>query len=199
MSGTGAQPLTQHTIEQFLHDLASRTPAPSGGAVAAITAAAAAALTAMAARFNSGELAELAERADTLQHEAGRLADRDADAYGAVLAASRLPADDPDRTERLSAAIRAATDVPLQIAATGSEIAKVAVPLASTGNVNLRGDAAVAALLADGVARAAHTLVELNAKRGQLEDSWAARSAEHARAAQEAIQNVAHMPPKPTP
>ena len=54
------------TVENFLHALAARVPAPGGGATAALHAAQAAALVAMVARYSDGP--RFAEHAE-LVHE----------------------------------------------------------------------------------------------------------------------------------
>ena len=83
----------------FLDLVASREPAPGGGASAAVTVALAAALTAMAARFSTEHLADaddLAARADELRAEVVPLARADGAAYGRVLDAQRAPRDDEE-------------------------------------------------------------------------------------------------------
>src|ERR1700687_6059514 len=85
------------TIAAFLDQLAARVPAPGGGATAALHAAQAAALLAMVARYSNGARynAELMNRivteADELREDALALAEADADAFGAVAEAYRLP------------------------------------------------------------------------------------------------------------
>ena len=161
-AGGQIAPARDTTVGEFLDALAARAPAPAAGACAAITAAAAAALAAKAARFSAGELGELAATADRLRAEVVPLADADGAAYGAVLAAARLPRDHPDRRERLAGAVAAATEIPLRIARIGAEVATLAGRLEREGNPNLRGDAQAAALLADGATQAAVALVHIN-------------------------------------
>ena len=135
----------------FLDEVAARTPAPGGGAVAAMTAASAAALVSMAARFSSSE--EIANAGDELRARLVQLAADDAAAYTAVLAAQG-----PARQE----ALRVATDVPREIATTAAEVAILAHGLVSNGNPRLVGDARVAELLAEAAGKAAGVLVEIN-------------------------------------
>ena len=93
------------TIAAFLDQLAARVPAPGGGATAALHAAQAAALLAMVARYSNGARynAELMNRivteADELREDALALAEADADAFGAVAEAYRLPRE-TERTAR---------------------------------------------------------------------------------------------------
>jgi len=138
-------------MRSFLDEVAARTAAPGGGAVAATTAASAAALAAMAARFSGDDAT--AATADGLRAELLRLAEADAAAYTAYLAAKGA--------ER-KAALRKATEVPKDIATAASRVAELARDLVANGNRNLIGDARVAELLAGAAAEAATVLVEIN-------------------------------------
>jgi len=146
--------LADLTVGEFQDEVAARTPAPGGGAVAAMAAASAAALVAMAARFSG----QPADRADELRARLTALADEDAAAYSAVLAAPR---------DQRAEAMVAATDVPREIAALATEVAGLAQGLAAGGNPNLLGDARVAEELAGAAARAAGVLVEINEAEGR--------------------------------
>jgi methenyltetrahydrofolate cyclohydrolase len=149
--------------------VAAREPAPGGGAVAALTVASAAALVAMAARFSPEmEGAEtVITRADRLRDEAIALADEDARCYSAVLEAYRRPRD-PERPAAIVQALGAAADVPLAVVERAREIGELGLLVRHQGNRNLHGDAASAVLLADGAARAAAYLVEINVQLGDL-------------------------------
>ena len=147
----------EKTLAGFLDEVGAKTSAPGGGAVAAVAVSLAAALAEMAAQFSSKHWEradEAVTRARELRTRAMPLADADAEAYGAVIAARGTP----DYDEALSRA----ADVPLAIAQAGAEVAELAAELAASGNPNLRGDAATAALLAEAAARAAANLVEIN-------------------------------------
>jgi formiminotetrahydrofolate cyclodeaminase len=148
------------TLEGFLAAVADRTPAPGGGAAAGAGCALGAALAEMAARFAG--LDDAAARAATLRREGLALADADGSAYAPVLAALRLPADDPGRAEALRTAQSAAADVPLAIAEAAASVAVLARDVAAAGKPGLRGDALAGADLAAGAARAAARLVEIN-------------------------------------
>jgi formiminotetrahydrofolate cyclodeaminase len=148
------------TLEELLAEIAERTPAPGGGAAAGIGCALGAALVEMAARFAG--LEEAAERAAALGREGLALADADRTAYAPVLAALRLPADDPGRAEALLVAQSAAAEVPLGIAEAAASAATLARDVAAAGKPGLRGDALAGADLAAGAARAAARLVEIN-------------------------------------
>ncbi len=184
-------------LGSFLDLVASREPAPGGGASAAVTVALAAALTAMAARFSTEHLAdanELAARADGLREEVVPLAQADAAAYGRVLDAYRTPRDDEEgRRRKIRDALTEAADVPLSIAGIGAEVAGNAARLVEEGNPNLRGDAVTAVALAGAGVRATVTLVEINVSAGGDDDGRLARAAEFratAAASQEAAEGA---------
>ena len=155
------------TVTGFLEQVSRETPAPGGGAVAAIAAALAAALAGMAARFAGDgvpEASDLAERADALRARAAPLADADAASYEAVLAALRTPRGQVEeaRAREVQGALSTAADVPLAVAVGAAEASSLAAELAESGNANLKGDAAAAALMGEAAARIATVLVEIN-------------------------------------
>jgi formiminotetrahydrofolate cyclodeaminase len=148
------------TPKDFLAEVAARTPAPGGGAGAAVGCALGAALTEMAARF--AELDDAVARAAALRARGLALAEADLAAYAPVLEALKRPADDPGRAAAIRAASSAAADVPLAIAEAAAEVVALAREVAAAGKPGLRGDALAGADLAAGAARAAARLVELN-------------------------------------
>jgi formiminotetrahydrofolate cyclodeaminase len=147
----------EKTLTGFLEEVAARTSAPGGGAVAAVAVAMAAALVEMAAQFSRkhwSEADDAASRARALRERAGPLAQADAEAYEAVIAARGGPGYDE--------ALSRAADVPLAVAEAAAAVGELAAELAARGNPHLRGDAATAALLAEASARGAANLVEIN-------------------------------------
>jgi len=165
-------------LGRFMDMVASREPAPGGGASAAVAVALAAALTAMAARFSADHLADaetIADSAEELRNRVMPLAQADAAAYGRVLDAYRTPRDDEKRRRRIREALSEAADVPLSIAEVGVEVAGNAARLVEEGNPNLRGDAVTAAALAKAGVRAAATLVEINVSAGGADDDRLSR------------------------
>jgi len=167
--GTGPPGYLGLPLQQFLGALAGGSPAPGGGAAAALSVTLGASLCAMAARLSvrrlDGETAgQLTARAERLRAAAASLIQADADAYGRVISALRSPAgDDPAGRERaIAAALSDAADVPLQIIALGAEVTRLAARLAADGNPALRGDASTGALLAEAGARSAAVLVRIN-------------------------------------
>jgi len=148
------------TVRELLDAFADRTPAPGGGGAAALATAMAAGLAAMAARYGDGALAE---RADALRAEVASLADADAAAYEAFLAATRLSRDDPRRAEAIASTRREAIAVPVRIVEIAGAVAELGADLARHGNRNLHGDAVASVHLAAAAAAVAAELVATNA------------------------------------
>jgi formiminotetrahydrofolate cyclodeaminase len=154
----------QESVERFLDRTASAEPAPSGGSVAAVAVAMAAGLVAMAGRLAHEwpKAPEVIERVEVLRSQMATLALADEDAYTKVIEALKLPPESPMRTADLEAALSGAADVPLAIAEAGAEVAVLAALVAQEGNDRLRGDALVAAELAEAGVRGAAELVAIN-------------------------------------
>jgi formiminotetrahydrofolate cyclodeaminase len=182
-----APSLLDLTVRDLLDATAGRTPSPGGGGAAALTTALAAALAGMAARFGDG--AE-AERADTLRAAVAPLADADAVAYRAYLAATRLPRDAPGRADAVAAARRETIAVPALIAEVAGAVAELAAGLARSGNPNLHGDATAALHLAAAAATAAAELIAANVRGdvGAAERDRAREIGAHARRLAEAAR-----------
>src|SRR6266545_3938018 len=119
--------LVDLTLRAFSDDLASDAPVPGGGSVAAYAGAMGAALAAMVARIaakknDEESLRDYIGEVDNLRADFERLVDDDSAAYARVAEAMKLPRATDDqkkvRTERLQAALLAASRVPLEVAKT---------------------------------------------------------------------------------
>ena len=150
------------SLSEFVGSVASPSPTPGGGSVAAHAGALAAALAQMVAGLTVGkkkyaavdtEMRELAVRAAALGNALATLVARDASAYAVVAAAYKLPGeDDAQRTERaarVDEALLHAAEVPLETARACAQVAELALAVAERGNTNASSDAGVAALLAE--------------------------------------------------
>jgi formiminotetrahydrofolate cyclodeaminase len=158
----GSDPYLTESVEAFLDQLAARTPAPGGGAAAAVTCAIAAGLVEMATSFASARgLERVHGRAHDLRERVAALAYADGQAYAVVLAALKMPPG-PERHAHLDAAVAGAIACPMQVLEIASEVATLAADIAETGNRNLEGDALTGALLAEAAARSAATIAQLN-------------------------------------
>ena len=160
------------SITAFLDGLAARDRAPGGGSAAALTVAFAAGLVAMVARSSRevwDDAPGIAAQALTLQDRASSLTHIDAQAWDDALAALREAAD-PTESEGngarsdldLERKLERAAAIPLEIAELGADAAVLAAYAGEEGDLAYRADAAAAAALAAGGARAAAHLVEVN-------------------------------------
>ena len=150
-------PLRDQSVQSFLDQLASSSPTPGGGSVAALTGALAAGLISMVCQLTVGRPRYAAFEAEAqailAQSEAirSRLTDLiqiDVAAYSTVAAAYKLPKEDPNRTAAIAAAMVVATDVPLQIAEQAAALLPLALPVAQQGNRTAVGDVVAGAQLA---------------------------------------------------
>jgi methenyltetrahydrofolate cyclohydrolase len=186
-------------LGRFLDLVASREPAPGGGASAAVAVTLAAALSSMSARLSTDHLDEapaLAERAKQLRGEVMPLARADAAAYARVFEAYRADSEKEGRRRRIREALSEAASVPLSVGEIGAEVAGIAARLAQEGNPNLRGDAVAAVELAGAGVRGAATLVELNVSAGGADEGRLARARElttGAAATQQAAEGAAAL------
>ncbi len=162
------------SLSGFVASVAAPTAAPGGGSVAAHAGALAAALVQMVAGLTVGrkkyaaveaEMKTVALRAAALSNQLAALSDRDAAAYAAVIAASKLPNEGEDavrRDEAIATALLGAAQVPLETARACAEVAELAAYVAAKGNANALSDAGVAALLAEAGCRGATYNVRIN-------------------------------------
>ncbi|MEO8139674.1 MAG: cyclodeaminase/cyclohydrolase family protein, partial [Gemmatimonadota bacterium] len=157
------------TLAQFADAVASATPAPAGGSVAAVSAALAAALTGMVGRLarvksedNLG-LADLVESADRARLRLLDLADEDAKAFLAVIAARRATeGTELARAEKLAKAWRKAARVPSDVVLISRQVAQLAHRAARQGPPSTIGDSVMAALIAAATAAGSQINLRLN-------------------------------------
>lgn len=158
-------------IEEFLEQVASKAPTPGGGAVAAVAGAAAAALIEMVvnltkteeiSKLASYEVKKAGTKAQKTRKELLALADEDAAAFDAVIAAFRLSKEDPARKAKIQAAFKGAAQTPLQIAKLAKEINGMAKEILKVGNKNAASDAKSAVYLSEAAKKSALANVEIN-------------------------------------
>ena len=168
--------LVQMTLEAFVEETASESPAPGGGSVSAAVGAMGAALAAMVANLSSHkrgwderweEFSVWAERGQAVQAELLRLVDADTRAFDKVLAAMQLPKDSDEQKVSRRAAIDAATveaiNVPWAVMQRAMEIFDIAEAMAESGLQASVSDAGVAACCARTAVRGAWLNVRINA------------------------------------
>jgi formiminotetrahydrofolate cyclodeaminase len=114
----------------------------------------------------SAEMQEIAQRAAALSAQLLGLVTRDAAACEEVAAAYKLPKQTEEavviRNEAIHHAMLLATEAPLEVARAAASVAQLAADVAERGNTNAVADAAVAALLAESVCKAALLTVRVN-------------------------------------
>jgi formiminotetrahydrofolate cyclodeaminase len=182
--------LTDQTVTELLAAFRSAEPTPGGGSASALSGAVGASLLAMVARLPrpQGATAEDIERLATaggrctaLSEQLATLVDRDSDAYDLVVTAYRLPkhTDDEKRTRQgaIQAAMRAATDAPLDVMRACSAAIEQGAVIAAFGNRSASSDLLVGLELLGAGLRGARLNVDVNL--GTLQDAAYAESARH--------------------
>jgi formiminotetrahydrofolate cyclodeaminase len=167
--------LVKMNIKMFLDELASSSPAPGGGSVAALSGALGAALTSMVCNLTrekqgyeavQDEIKEILQRSEDLRKQLTELVDKDTEAFNEVMKALKMPKETEEQREhrRLSMqnAFKYAAEVPLETARKCVQILDVARVVAKKGNKNSISDAAVSALMAQTGVQAAMLNVRIN-------------------------------------
>ena len=165
------------TIATFLDGLASAAPTPGGGGAAAISGAMGAALVSMVCNLTIGkkkyveveaELKDMLSQSEALRAQLTGMIAEDVAAFDAVMGAYGLPkATDEEkaaRAEKIQAALKVATDVPLACCRACRAEIDLAKVVADKGNLNVISDAGVAVLSAHAGLRSAALNVYVNAK-----------------------------------
>jgi len=172
----GGRRLVDMTVEAFVHETASESPAPGGGSVSAAMGALGAALATMVANLSSHkrgwddrweEFSNWAEKGKRCHDELLRLVDEDTVAFNALMAAFGLPqGSDAEKTARRQAvqdATRWAMEVPFRVMETALASMEVIAAMAEIGNPNSVSDAGVGALCARSAVMGAFLNVKINA------------------------------------
>ena len=156
-------------VETFYDEVASSSPAPGGGSVAASAGALSAALTAMVCRLTvnkkqyagvKDELADIRDKTDKLRTGLEDLVEIDKKAFDAVMEAFKLPED--QRDAGVEKATQHAASVPLTVMQKALEVMEMALVVAQKGNVNSVSDAGVAGLMAHAAIEGAGYNVAIN-------------------------------------
>lgn len=162
-------------LNDFLNELASDSPAPGGGTVAALGAALGAALVSMVSNLTVGkekyrddwvEMEDVVSKSETLRRMFTRLMDEDTESFNAFMAAMKLPKETDGekaaRRQAMAEASKATTEVPLRTLEQCVSLGEIAVRAMKSGNPNTVSDAGSASLLACAAGRAAAYNVRIN-------------------------------------
>jgi glutamate formiminotransferase/formiminotetrahydrofolate cyclodeaminase len=168
-------PLASSTINGFLSNLASDSPAPGGGSVAALCGALGAALSSMVCHLTIGKekykdneekIKQVLGECEMKRRALTKLIDEDTDAFNDVMKAFKMPKDSEEQKKKRSQAIqegyKKAAQVPLKTAVLCEETLDLALVVAEKGNKNSITDAGVAALIGEAGVHAALLNVQIN-------------------------------------
>lgn len=167
--------LTSRTVTQFLDELASNSPAPGGGSVAALAGAIGTALTSMVCNLTIGkkkyadvqaELQSVLVESENLRKKMTALVEKDTEAFNAVMAAFGMSKSTEKEQKQRAAAIQQATKsatlVPLDVMSLCGHALSLAKVVAEKGNRNSASDAGVAALMLQAGCASAELNVRIN-------------------------------------
>jgi len=176
--------LVNLTIKDFVDELASDSPAPGGGSVAALCGSLAAGLTAMVGNLTTGKykfknseeriaykenearMLTMAWEAQQMKKKLIEAIDKDTEAFNNYMAAMKLPKkteeDKKRRSESIQKAIKNATQVPLHTMKLCWEVIVLTETAAKYGNQNAVSDAGVSAMTALTGVKGAYLNVRIN-------------------------------------
>jgi formiminotetrahydrofolate cyclodeaminase len=167
--------LADMDIKEFLDELASNSPAPGGGSVAALSGALGTALSSMVCNLTIGkekylnveiEIKDVLGKSEQLRKRLTELIDEDTEAFNDVMKAFKMPKETNEQIEKRKQAIqegyKTAASVPLETAKTCEQILDVAIVVAEKGNKNSITDAAVSAIMAKAGVESAILNVKIN-------------------------------------
>lgn len=163
------------SVEAFINETGSSSPAPGGGSIAALNAASAAALVEMVASLTIGKEKYAAVEADmkAVQAKASELKtkfvnfiDEDSNAFNKIMAAFKLPKGTDEekavRSEAIQTATKEAALVPFHVGEVANELFALAEEVITKGNQNAVTDGAVAAMNARVAVKGAFLNVKIN-------------------------------------
>jgi glutamate formiminotransferase/formiminotetrahydrofolate cyclodeaminase len=176
LAGKREKRLVDMTLEAFMNETASESPAPGGGSVSAYIGAVGAALGTMVANLSAHkrgwddrweEFSGWAVKGKEVQNELLHLVDEDTKAFNGIMEAFRMPKKSDTEKEERQKAIREATlraiEVPYKVMETAYRALEVLDAMARKGNPNSVSDAGVGALAIRTAVEGAELNVRINA------------------------------------
>jgi glutamate formiminotransferase/formiminotetrahydrofolate cyclodeaminase len=170
-AGVGGKAATSN----FYDEVASKSPTPGGGSVAASAGVLAAALSAMVCRLTIGkkkyvevekDMERLRDKSENLRAELTEMIKKDGEAFDKLMASRKLPKDTEDDIRKRNAEIFNATKgaalIPLETAQMALRVMELTKEVAEKGNVNSISDAGVSALMAKAAIEGAIYNVKIN-------------------------------------
>lgn len=167
--------LIDKKIQNFLDELASNSPTPGGGSVAALAGALGAALISMVGNLTIGkkkyedveeDIKKIISSSEKLRYELSQLIEDDVTAFNNFIATYKMPKETEDekkiRAEKIQESLIEAAKVPLTVAYKCLEVLSLSKEVAEKGNINVISDAGVAALMAEAALESAILNVKIN-------------------------------------
>ncbi|OGD15454.1 methenyltetrahydrofolate cyclohydrolase [Candidatus Atribacteria bacterium RBG_19FT_COMBO_35_14] len=167
--------LIDKKINNFLDELASNSPTPGGGSVAALAGALGAGLISMVGNLTIGkkkyedveeDIKKIISSSEKLRYELSQLLEEDVKVFNNFMATYKMPKETEDekkiRTEKIQESLIEAAKVPLKVAYKCLDILTLSQQVAEKGNINVVSDAGVAALMADAALESAILNVKIN-------------------------------------
>jgi formiminotetrahydrofolate cyclodeaminase len=172
-------------LKPYLHELASASPAPGGGAAAAVTVAQGLALLSMVCNLTIGkkkfsavenQVKDILEQLSTMRAAALSGAEADMNAFTVVMQAWRMPAEtDAQQSIRkaaLATATRNAAEPPFRLMALAARAFPLADQLEKIGNPNVLSDVFVGRHLLMAGYKSSKENAEVNLNSLSPEDSF---------------------------
>jgi len=167
--------LIDKKVHNFLDELASNSPTPGGGSVAALAGALGAALISMVGNLTIGkkkyedveeDIKKIISSSEKLRYELSQLIEEDVMAFNNFMATYKMPKETEDekkiRAEKIQESLIEAAKVPLTVAYKCLEVLSLSKEVAEKGNINVISDAGVAALMAEAALESAILNVKIN-------------------------------------
>jgi len=169
--------LIDKKVSNFLNELASNSPTPGGGSVAALAGALGAALISMVGNLTVGkkkyedveeEIKRILSSSEKLRYELSQLIEDDVKVFNNFMSTYKMPKETEDekkvRAEKIQESLIEAAKVPLKVAYKCLDILSLSKEVAEKGNINVVSDAGVAALMAEAALGSAILNVKINLK-----------------------------------
>lgn len=167
--------LVSMKLVDFLSELASSSPAPGGGSVAALSGALGAALSSMVCNLTiekekyvnvQDEIKKVLNKSEKIRKKLTKLIDKDTEAFNDVMKAFKMSKETEEqkniRNKAIQEAYKLAASVPLETAIICEEILDVAMVVAIKGNQSSITDAAMSAIMAKAGVEGAILNVKIN-------------------------------------
>lgn len=166
-------------VKDFVDELASKSPAPGGGSIAALSASLASSLASMVFNLTVGkkeymeyedklqkDIDESLQKVGILKDEFLELMERDTNAFLSLMKAFKMPKSTEEevkiRKEKISEGNKQSLEIPLEVANKAYEIYNYIYIAVMYGNKNALSDAGVAASLTETAVEGAILNVKIN-------------------------------------